>query len=361
MRLNQPSWKLSLAVALAWGGSTQALAQQSRPAKDQAEDPQHDQIVEEFIQYDIGNVRDPRAIERIKGRFNGLQTDDAVPALVRGLNRSTRMRASCPITAIAGKLRSILSNSKDAELGTYVLQNLELRDVPGYTQHIRGVFDSAEKQVVRVKGKEYLNQQLQRRSEEDQQRLAYVPGLKLTDLAPRNTAAARAENGGTANGRSANDTRPAAGQSNGRRTAAASVTPPDLRRLSIAELVDRLNDKASQPVTLEELHRRASGSDGKEVAQHAAPIAKVLKDGDDKARESAARLLGLVRSESAVPQLIDALEDSNPSVRSAVSTSLTRITRQLFGPKDKASPEETREATARWRDWWSRQKTSGER
>ena len=354
MRLNRTCCSLSLAVAFAGGIATQSLAQQkTQRTQGAADDSTYDQIVAAFIEYDIGKIRDPRAIEQIKARFNGLKTDDAVPALVRGMNRSTRMRASCPITALAGKLRSILSDSKDADIGAHVLRNLEEREVPGYTQHIRGVFDAAEKQVLRVKGKEYLNHQFERRAEQDQQRLAYVPGLKLTDLAPRNTAATRVEADVSAKGDSASDAGPAAGRTIARRTAAATV--PDARRRSLAELVDGLRDKASQASVLEELHRRAGAADAQQIVPHSDAIAGVLKDGDDKARESAARLLGLIRSESAVPKLIGALEDPNASVRSASVTALTRTTRQLFGPKDNATPEETRQAIARWREWWNRQ------
>ena len=354
MTLAQACRHLSLALAVAVSTSMPGLAQQSKSRSTDKDDAERDQIVEEFIQFDVGNVRDPRAIERIKTRFNGLKSDDAVPALVRGMNRSTRMRASCPITAIAGKLRSILGASKDPEVGTYVLRNLEQRDVGQYNQHLRGVFTSAEQQVVRVKGKEYALHQLQRRSDEDQQRLAYAPGLKLTDLAIRDQAVAQ-PTADPSPSAGPSESRPAAGRPTGRRTSTPPVPAPDLRKLTVAKLAERLDNKASQADAVEELYRRASGSTAAEVVQHADAIARVLKEGDDKARESAARLLGLIRSESAVPQLIDALEDSSDSVRSAASTALTRITRQLFGPSDNATPAETQRAVKQWRDWWSRQ------
>lgn len=354
MTLAQACRNLPVLFVMVVSMSASGLAQQTRSRSTDKEDAERDQIVEEFIQFDIGNVRDPRAIERIKTRFNGLKSDDAVPALVRGMNRATRMRASCPITALAGKLRSILGASKDPEVGTYVLRNLEQRDVGQYNQHLRGVFTSAEQQVVRVKGKEYAQHQLQRRSDEDQQRLAYVPGLKLTDLAIREHAAVQS-NADPSPGPSPSEPRPAAGRPNGRRTSTPPVPAPDLRKLSVEKLAGRLDDKASQAGALEELYRRASGSTAAEVARHADAIADVLKEGDDKAREAAARLLGLMRTESAVPQLIDSLEDSSDSVRSAASTALTRITRQLFGPSDNATPAETQRAVKQWRDWWSRQ------
>ena len=102
------------------------------------------------------------------------------------------------------------------------------------------------------------------------------------------------------------------------------------------------------------MYRRASQGEEKSIEEHAAAIRKCLTDGDDASREIAARLLGLIRNQPAVPALIDALEDSNPQVRSSAATALTRITRQLFGPSDNATPEERKQAVARWRDWWSK-------
>jgi hypothetical protein len=328
-------------------------AQQTRRPADDADEPAYDKIVEDFIQYDIGRIRDRAAIERIRREFNGIQAE-AVPALVRGLNKAMRMRASCPITAIAGKLNSILNNSQDAEIGMYVLRNLEQRTVQGYTQHIKGVFTASENQVVRVQGKEYLNAQLKRRMEEDQQRLAYVPGMKLTDLAVRDPGAGNSKEPESAEPPASQNGRAAAAQSKKARPAAAPAV--DFSKLGTAEVADRLKDRAAQTAALAELNRRAGSDDESEVVKHADVIIETLKDGGDPARESAARLLGLLRCQQAVPPLIDALECDNPQVRSAASTALTRITRQLFGPSDGASREETERAIARWRVWLAQQR-----
>jgi len=129
----------------------------------------------------------------------------------------------------------------------------------------------------------------------------------------------------------------------------------DLSTFSVDELSDRLKDRATQSKAISELYRRAGQSDEKAFTEHAEAICKCLKDGDDSTRETAARLLGLIRHQRAVPMLIDALEDSNGQVRSSAATALTRITRQLFGPNDSATPEERQKAVARWREWWSKQ------
>lgn len=343
---------LLAAVALVAGPSL-VQAQQTRQAQSKGADTDYDQIVEDFIQFDIGNVRDPVAVQRIKARFNGLKSDDAVPALVRGLNRSTRMRASCPITALSSKLKGILQNSQDAEVGAHVLRNLELRDAGGYTHHIRGVHDAAEKQLIRLKTKAGAEQHFKRRFE-DEGRLAYAPGKKLTELAARDGNASQPKEAPAAEKNGQEKNRFAAPRVPERKPPANGS---DLSKLSIEELADRLKekDRATQSKAIGELYRRAGQGDEKAVAEHAEAICKCLKDGDVATRETAARLLGLIRNQPAVPTLIDALEDSNAQVRSSAATALTRITRQLFGPNDNATPDERKQAIARWREWWSKQ------
>ncbi len=337
-------------------------AQQGRAVQGKLDEATYDRIVEDFIQYDIGNIRDPVAIDQIRMRFNALTTDAAVPALVRGLNRSTQMRASCPITAICSRIRSIVNHTKDPELGTLVLKNLERRDVGQYNYHLAGVFNSAEKAVLRTKGAAMAKDQFHRRVDSDQQRLASVPGMKLTDLPAR---------GDDAQTRSANEEasdsdakKPDADKSRAGRAptnATAKPNPPapaaatDLKKLSVADLVKKLDDFALQIKVLEELYRRAGSSDGREVAAHADAIIKALAEGDAAVREVSARLLGQLREEKAVPQLIGAVADSNPHVRSAAATALTRTTRQLFGPNENASADEVKQAVARWREWWAKQ------
>ncbi len=343
-------------VALACAGTAAAPAQTPELGD---RDAAYDAAVQNFIQYDIGNIRDRAAIERIRARFNAIRSDDAVPALVRGLNTATRMRASCPITALAGKLRGILGLSKDPEVGTYVLRHLEKRQIAGYTHHINAVFDSAEQQIIRIQAQELAAAQRKRRFEEQGQRLAYVPGRRLTELAVRDPgpdAAQEPPHDSAATGPMGTSRKGAA--TDARERSASLARPPAARSRTITELIDGLSDRSTQLGALDELYRRASANDAAAVAAHAESIARVLKHGDDAAQESAARLLGLLRSATAVPALIDALADSSPPVRSAAATALARTTRQLFGPSDNATASEIAESIARWRDWWKRANTT---
>jgi hypothetical protein len=328
------------------GGLAPTASAQDQPAT--AREAAIERIVGDFIRFDIGQVADPRERQRIVQAWGQLNSEDAVPALVRGLNWAAQSRASCPITAISGKLNSILRNSKNPQLGTYILHNLERRDAGSYTSYIQGVHAAAEQQVMRIKGREYAQQQLARRASEEKQRMAYVPGLKLTDLAIRDPAGNGSDP--SSNGRRLPPARPS-------NVPAPGMPPPSTSLASVKtdDLIAQLDDRTVQLPALQELHRRVGGAESEAVVRHSDRVARALKQGTPEARESAARLLGSVRARAQVPALIDALEDSDPKVRSAAATALTRTTRQLFGPPEAASATEVRQAVAKWRDWWSRE------
>jgi len=338
-----------LIVALA--GPAQSQEAKSGGLRD---DERYNALVDEFIQYDIGNIREPAAVDRIRRQFGSLKADEAVPALVRGLNRSMRMGYSCPITAISGKLMSMMQSSRNPEVGKHVLANLEQRDVGRYNHHIAGVRKNAEGQMIRILGREQAERQFKRRVEGDSLNMAYVPGMKLTDLAPRQRPA-----GGPAPDKPVDDTTTNANRTTDsptKPTALARTAPAaELGKLTIAELGERLKNKTGQARVLRELYARAADGHESEVAAMSDAIVESLREGDETARAEAARLLGLLRIERATPQLIDAIEDASPSVRSAATTALTRVTRQLFGPSDDATPAQRKQAIARWRTWWDKQ------
>jgi hypothetical protein len=350
------AWNIVAAFVLL--GNIATHAQQPRDRTGPSDDPAYDKVVNDFIKFDIGQIRDPLSIEQIKARFGALKGDDAVPALVRGLNASTRMRASCPITALSTKLRGIVTASKNPEVGTFVLQNLERNNAGQYTHYVNSIFDVAEAQVARTMGNGLAEQRFKQRGQEGLQRMAYTPGLKLTDLASRDPD----ESGEIEEAREKNHiqikkpapTRSIASRGTSR-DPAATTEQTDLSKLSVDDVAARLNDRATQVKVLAELSRRASAGDEQKVALLSDSVVQCLKNGDDACREAAARLLGLVRSQRGVDHLIDALNDSNAKVRSAAATALTRITRQLFGPNDDATPEERQIAVAKWREWHARQ------
>jgi hypothetical protein len=82
----------------------------------------HDEVVERFIEYDIGNLRGT-AGEMARRDFNYLGPE-AIPALVRGLNKSASIAASCPVGVISSKLQYSLGQTHDPSMIQYALDNL---------------------------------------------------------------------------------------------------------------------------------------------------------------------------------------------------------------------------------------------
>ena len=332
----------------------------SRPltARQRAEQQRlHDRIVEEFILYDIGQVKDPAAIARIKKRFGALRAD-AIPSLVRGLNYSARRQYSCPITAISGKLSTIISRTDDPEALQYILRNLT-RQAGNYTASVQAVHRRAEQRFAKTMGHREAQNQLQRRKAEGRRKLAYVPGQKLTDL-PRRQPAGGAESGRGLpeltvkdNARNLGNALADAGKGTKPTRRGPRSGTLELRKLELDDLVGKLSEAENRTLAVKELYRRASTGKREAVARHWEAVRGVMTTGNPTARQTAARLLGQLRVEDAVPALIDRIEDPDAGVRSAATTALTRITRQLFGPAEGASPEQVATAVANWRRWWA--------
>ena len=82
----------------------------------------YDQVVDRFIQYDIGKLRGAAGIAANRA-FHALGPE-AFPALVRGLNRSADIHASCPVGVIAGKLLTTLRQTRDPSLADYAARHI---------------------------------------------------------------------------------------------------------------------------------------------------------------------------------------------------------------------------------------------
>jgi hypothetical protein len=80
-----------------------------------------DALVARFTLADIGKLTG-RQGEEAKAEFKRLGTE-AIPALVRGLNRSANIAHSCPVAEIYRKLDELLARTDDPYLLLYVLEN----------------------------------------------------------------------------------------------------------------------------------------------------------------------------------------------------------------------------------------------
>jgi hypothetical protein len=74
----------------------------------------YDAVVQRYILYDVGRLKGPEG-RKAELDFEALGPD-AIPALVRGLNRSAALDASCPVSSISRKLGTLLASCGDREL-----------------------------------------------------------------------------------------------------------------------------------------------------------------------------------------------------------------------------------------------------
>lgn len=91
-----------------------------------------DDVVDRFIEYDIGQLRGAEG-ERARREFDQLGPE-AIPALVRGLNKSAKIYASCPVVVISNKLGQLANRERDPEMLEYVIANVG-KGVPKNAPH----------------------------------------------------------------------------------------------------------------------------------------------------------------------------------------------------------------------------------
>ncbi len=103
-----------------------------------------DETVDDFIEYDIGRLRGEEGEAALR-RFKDLGPD-AIPALVRGLNKSAGIRASCPVIVLSQRLENQLRKSHDPIMIRYALDHIG-DDVDRLAPH-RGRLKTLRKRIV---------------------------------------------------------------------------------------------------------------------------------------------------------------------------------------------------------------------
>jgi len=86
----------------------------SIPELTEEEEEKIDAIIDKFILVDTGKLKGAEAVKVLK-EFEALGPE-AIPALLRGLNRAAEIEHSCPALIIAKKLSKMLLGSKDVDL-----------------------------------------------------------------------------------------------------------------------------------------------------------------------------------------------------------------------------------------------------
>ena len=101
------------------------------------EPSEDDSIVDQFIEFDVGRLGG-KAGRQANQRFQRLGSQ-AIPALVRGLNKSASIHASCPVGVISRKLEQLIHSTNDRSRIEYALHHLG-RDIPKGAPHRSRVF-----------------------------------------------------------------------------------------------------------------------------------------------------------------------------------------------------------------------------
>jgi len=86
----------------------------SLPELTKEEEARLDEIIDRFMQYDIGLLSVEDGIKAVRD-FRKLGPE-SIPALIRGLNRAAEIEHSCPVLVIGEKLYKLLAASDDLEL-----------------------------------------------------------------------------------------------------------------------------------------------------------------------------------------------------------------------------------------------------
>jgi hypothetical protein len=296
----------------------------SLPYLTKQEEDKFDEIVERYIQYDIGRLQGKEGAKALKD-FKALGPE-AIPSLVRGLNRAAKIEHSCPVVVIAQKLVRLLTASDDEELMEYVRDNVG--SGVGNTRHAGVLKD-----------------------------------LRFAVLLRKNALARRVGgvNPPVSINQGVNTPRSPQSMSVTELADAASIERGPRLRSILIELEKRRGEEVEPALA------NAATSYDKEIQklgrdlldrhlsrQGAAVVKEKLNHELVEMRKSAMRVI-TTKMPRLGGELIDLLGDEKEEVRAAAHEALVKLSRgQDFGPAAGTDKEKIAEAQAKWRDWWTR-------
>ncbi len=303
----------------------------SLPELTEEEENKLDEIINRFTDYDSGKVRGGNGKQIVKD-FQKLGPE-AIPALIRGLNRAAKIEHSCPAVTIAKKLARMLSASKDTELLEFARENVGA----GVTQS---------------------------------RHMGVIKDLRVLCMLQKRAV----DNAATA----AADSAPAL---KGKPAPGGDSVQKGVREMTITELVEASGKDRGRrlKMVLTELGTRrgdeAIGALGAAAASYDGETRKLARDlltrqlsslsGEalkDKLKDDRAEVRAAAASVAAnkkyhlESELIDLLADDETSVRQAAHRALVRISKGTdFGPKAGATEAERKQAEQKWRAWLAKQ------
>ncbi|MCS6851706.1 MAG: hypothetical protein NZ700_11125 [Gemmataceae bacterium] len=287
----------------------------SLPLLTDKEEAELDAIIDRFIEYDIGKLKGEEGKKALLA-FQKLGPE-AIPALIRGLNRAAALEHSCPVTVIAKKLGSLLAASNDPQLLDFARESIGAG--VGATRH-----------------------------------QALLRDLRVAVTLRRNAVARKAPQppAGPKPPRSMTTPELVAASASAEGTRLRQVLI-ELEQRSGDEVLSALasatadDDRAIQQLARDLLVRHLS-------RQPADAIRKKLQDSRAAVRRAAVQVVA-AKGWNWGDDLIALLGDGDEAVRQSARAALVRLSGGTdFGPEEPAGEAERQAAVAKWRAWWER-------
>jgi hypothetical protein len=285
----------------------------SLPALTKEEEEQLDRIIDRFMQADIGLL--PPAEARQAIRDFGKLGPEAIPALIRGVNRAAEIEHSCPVVTIGQKLSKLLTASDDLELLQFARD--EIGAGLGRSRHA-----------------------------------AYLKEIRFKVLMRKNLVARRPPPPPkTFATMTAPELAEAAGKEQGKRL---DEVMTELGKRRGTEVVAGLATVAGGNSDKDKRQQARDLLDSYLTRQPETYVKQRLKDENPEVRQAAVRVIA-----AKMPKLgrdvIDLLDDDIPLVRAAAHQALVLLSRgEDFGPDSDAGKPDRAAAQKQWRTWWDR-------
>ena len=289
----------------------------------------YDRIVDDFIRADVGELRGQEG-RAAMAEFYGVNTEEAIPALVRGVNKAANVRASCPIMMVSSKLQHLSSTCRNTAMLRQAYNDLSAEANSPYGNYVSSL-------------KQYLDG-------------------RLTTLEGREPKREVTMTGGTP------------GQLRRSRINLAKWTFKDLEE-AVAEDADEqlmrvLEEIASRQGSeyTELLARAVAGMkpENQEIARGLLAkrlmrmtdetLREKLKDQDAEVRAMAARAAGYKGLTAGYAELAALLRDRSPVAAAEAKATLVKLSGEDFGPPEGAKGIEWYEASKRWEKWLQEKK-----
>lgn len=299
----------------------------SIPELTEQEEAQLDYIINRFMLADIGQLRGLEARKAFTD-FSRLGPE-AIPALLRGLNRSAGINDSCPVVVIAKKLNQLLRVSTDEDL--LQLAREQIGAGVGPTRHGAVLKD-----------------------------LRLSVTFRLNAVSRMNESRKKA-----ANAASQTDPSEELGQSPASMSVdALSGAIEKTEGATLKAVLDELGarDETKSLVALAQASRTLQEE---AAARHARSllVKSMSRQREDALRKHLTHELAELRGAAVfavyrnklmwVDELIELLDDEEAGVRRLAHQALLKLTKKNFGPTPNAGASARKKAILAWKAWWA--------